>query len=219
MRHKSISNMESHKILVCGTSGCGKTTYVNRTLTGEYTNKTNGSPIYVKTASLSFGLPENPDTNTLINLAVWDISSQSIETVEYDYFHQPSGVIVFFDLTKEEDWDILQSIVWVAYERTFGMIPIHFCGLKLDLINDDNRKLLDKFAEIKDNTHNLFDNISRFKPTLSVVSSRNNTNIDQPITMILRAITGSERKEWVYNEPVKPVEAIISQSINYEDYE
>jgi small GTP-binding protein len=124
------------KILVAGQGGVGKTTLLNRAVTGKFVQNT-AMTIGVEFHLLSFVLGK-PDDEAGLNvvLQLWDFGGQERFRFMLDsYVAGARGVLLLYDLTRLRTLDGLEE--WVTIVRKHDKnIPILFVGTKLDRVED-----------------------------------------------------------------------------------
>lgn len=117
------------KVLIVGDAGVGKTTFVNRLLTGKYNKK------YVPTLGATV-TPLTFHTNmvqndTAVIFDVWDVDTQ-YNFLGDGYFTGVDAAIIMIDKTRQSTYN--NSKIWKSQlQNVCGPIPIIVCANKLDL--------------------------------------------------------------------------------------
>ncbi len=125
------------KIIIAGEGAVGKTTLINRFVTGSFTDDykaTIGVAIFSKYVELV-------DMND-VYLQIWDIAGQAMfRTFRSRFFASSRGALLVYDLTITQTLDSLHN--WIAdITQVTGNIPMILIGNKSDLaqmiaISDD----------------------------------------------------------------------------------
>jgi small GTP-binding protein len=122
------------KIMVIGEGAVGKTTLVNRYVTGTFERDyktTIGSQFAVKLAHIS---PPDADYSTGIKIQAWDVAGQArFKAVRKMYYSGAAGIIIVFDVTRRRSFTELSKWVQEADESIGTRVPIVCVGNKTDL--------------------------------------------------------------------------------------
>jgi small GTP-binding protein len=122
------------KIMVIGEGAVGKTTLVNRYVTGTFEKDyktTIGSQFAVKLAHIS---PPEAEYATGIKLQAWDVAGQArFKAVRKMYYSGAAGIIVVFDVTRRRSFTELSKWLQEADESIGTRVPILLVGNKTDL--------------------------------------------------------------------------------------
>jgi len=113
-----------YKIVVVGNGGCGKTSFVKRLVTGDFTTR------YVPTLGVEvYGL-ENEDEK--LKFSIWDCAGvPELCGLKDAYYIQADGAMILYDDNTSKD-DIRQNTIDII--RVCGKeIPIVYCRTKSDL--------------------------------------------------------------------------------------
>ncbi|UYP47336.1 hypothetical protein NEF87_003621 [Candidatus Lokiarchaeum ossiferum] len=124
------------KILVAGQGGVGKTTLLNRAVTGKFVQNT-AMTIGVEFHLLNFTLGnEGSDDSLNTTLQLWDFGGQERFRFMLDsYVAGARGALLLYDLTRLRTLDGLEE--WVNIVRKHDKnLPILFVGTKLDRVED-----------------------------------------------------------------------------------
>jgi len=120
------------KILIVGDGAVGKTSTINRFVTGEYKNgykTTIGSQFIVKLVPLS--------NDKTAYLQIWDIAGQArFMAVRNMYYRGAAGIILVYDITRESSFGSLQNWIIEAFEATSHVLPLAIVGNKADLTKE-----------------------------------------------------------------------------------
>jgi small GTP-binding protein len=122
------------KTMVIGEGAVGKTTLVNRYVTGVFERDyktTIGSQFAVKLTHIS---PPETDYATGIKLQAWDVAGQArFKAVRKMYYSGAAGVILVFDVTRRRSFTELSKWVEEADESIGMRVPMVCVGNKTDL--------------------------------------------------------------------------------------
>ncbi len=136
-KHPDLSDdayMFLFKCMITGEGAVGKTTLVNRYVTGTFERDyktTIGSQFAVKLTHIS---PEDQDNSVGIKLQVWDVAGQArFQAVRKMYYSGAAGVILVFDVTRRRSFAELVKWVEEADESVGHRVPIIVVGNKTDL--------------------------------------------------------------------------------------
>lgn len=122
------------KLMVIGEGAVGKTTLVNRYVTGTFERDyktTIGSQFAVKLAHIS---PPDAEYSTGIKIQAWDVAGQArFKAVRKMYYSGAAGVIIVFDVTRRRSFTELSKWVQEADESIGTRVPTVCVGNKTDL--------------------------------------------------------------------------------------
>jgi small GTP-binding protein len=122
------------KTMVIGEGAVGKTTLVNRYVTGVFERDyktTIGSQFAVKLTHVS---PPETDYAIGIKLQAWDVAGQArFKAVRKMYYSGAAGIIIVFDVTRRRSFTELQKWVEEADESIGMRVPMICVGNKTDL--------------------------------------------------------------------------------------
>ena len=163
-----------YKIIVVGDANVGKTTFVERHLTGEF--KKNYEP--------TLGVDVHPlffNTNYgRIIFDVWDVGQEGLLD---GYFTQANGTILFFDVHNIDSYKNLEK--WYNdTKRVTGDVPVVVCGNKTDLKG--------RVVRPKQITFHRRHNAMYYD-----ISARSNYNYEKPFLHLARQLTGHLDLEFV----------------------
>lgn len=118
----------NYKIVLAGDVGVGKTSLINRFVTGYFTGEykaTIGVEIYTKQLFVD---------NYEVNLQIWDVAGQtSFRKFRQRFFNGTRGAFVVFDVTAPKSLDNLQTSWIEDIQSIAGEIPLILIGNKVDL--------------------------------------------------------------------------------------
>ncbi|NHI89891.1 MAG: GTP-binding protein [Candidatus Thorarchaeota archaeon] len=122
------------KTMVIGEGAVGKTTLVNRYVTGVFERDyktTIGSQFAVKLAHIS---PPKEEYSIGIKLQAWDVAGQArFKAVRKMYYSGAAGIILVFDVTRRRSFTELAKWVEEADESIGTRVPMVCVGNKTDL--------------------------------------------------------------------------------------
>ncbi len=117
-----------HKIILAGDGAVGKTSLINRFVTGSFTGDYKAT-IGVAISSKSF-IVEDQEAN----LQIWDIAGQTLfRQFRKKFYTNAHGAFLVFDLTVPKSLDNL-ALSWIEdIQQITGEIPSVLIGNKMDL--------------------------------------------------------------------------------------
>ncbi len=122
------------KLMVIGEGAVGKTTLVNRYVTGTFEKDyktTIGSQFAVKLTHIS---PPESEYSTGIKIQAWDVAGQArFKAVRKMYYSGAAGVILVFDVTRRRSFTEMSKWVQEADESIGTRVPALIVGNKTDL--------------------------------------------------------------------------------------
>ncbi len=122
------------KTMVIGEGAVGKTTLVNRYVTGVFERDyktTIGSQFAVKLTHIS---PPDSEYSTGIKLQAWDVAGQArFKAVRKMYYSGAAGIILVFDVTRRRSFTELVKWLEEADESVGSRVPMICVGNKTDL--------------------------------------------------------------------------------------
>lgn len=123
------------KILISGQGGVGKTTLLNRAVTGKFVANTSMT-IGVEFHLMSIIIGDDPDEQINVILQGWDFGGQERFRFMLDsYVSGARGAMLLYDLTRLRTLDNLEE--WVQIVRKHDKdLPILFVGTKIDRVAD-----------------------------------------------------------------------------------
>ena len=186
--------MEHHKIVLLGSGGCGKTTYLQRLSKGTFDRK------YIATIGVEVQTIPFNTCDGYITYNIWDTAGQEkFSGLQEGYCVGSKAAIIMFDLTSNCS---LKEIVYYIKNYIVGLnlkIPIAFCGTKSD---EPNRKITNDYA---------IDFITKCFELLKLsnewnyfeTSSKSNQNLYEPFLYVTKKIQNDES---IYFKESNPIE-------------
>ncbi|XP_072182306.1 ras and EF-hand domain-containing protein homolog [Diadema setosum] len=95
------------KVVMCGDSGVGKSSFVQRFCHNSFTVNTQ------VTIEIGFHMKSLVLDNTVVSLQIWDTAGQ--ESIPHAYFRKADGVLLLYDLSCEKSFLNVKS--WIASIR------------------------------------------------------------------------------------------------------
>ena len=167
------------KILIVGTTGAGKTSFVNRWIKKEFNEN------YKATIVSAFGIKNYENNNHLYRIQLWDIGGQDRSPSLTRVFAKDSfGCIVINDVNNEKCLE--ETLRWkdtVYNESEFidgEKLPFLLIQNKIDLVNNE------KLEEIKEKSKNIAEENNFIGYFLT--SAKNNIGIDEAMNFIIENI-------------------------------
>ena len=174
------NDLRELKIMIIGSSGGGKTSFVQRWTKGEFSND------YKATIISDFGFKIFNYKNILYRIQLWDIGGQDKSSSMAKIFARDShGCIVVTDITiNETPAEILKWKEIISDESAFienEKIPFLLIGNKIDLIEDDEDK-----KKIEEKTKEMSKNFGFLNYFLT--SAKEGINVDESMKFLLEYI-------------------------------
>lgn len=127
----------SHKILIIGSGGCGKTAFVQKLVTGNFDQKyiaTLGVEVHPYYISETNG---NGGRKLVAHMNLWDLAGQErFCGLAEGYYREAQGAIFAFDLTSLDSLKVLE-IKLARFGYTNPGVPVVICGMKKDIANPE----------------------------------------------------------------------------------
>ena len=120
-------------IALIGSAGVGKTSYINRLITGEFSQKNNPT-MKTETRSIEYNSNKGPITFNIFDIDGKD--SKSLETAD--------AVIIMFDVTNRTSYKYLES--WIAFAKKYASATatILVVGNKCDVASHEAARIAAK---------------------------------------------------------------------------
>ena len=162
----------TYKIVLAGDGGVGKTTYLRRFLTGEFT-KNYIATVGAEVQPLDFNMT---DKNMFFD--IWDTAGQEkYAGLRDDYYKNAHAAIIMFDVTSRISYKNVSN--WYRDIRAVCPdIPIILLGNKCD---SSDRKVM-----ARNITFHRKHNLAYFD-----ISAKSNYNFEKPFLNIARVLTGN----------------------------
>jgi small GTP-binding protein len=115
------------KIILAGDGAVGKTSLINRFVTGSFTGD------YKATIGVAISSKQVITDDHEVNLQIWDIAGQTLfRQFRKKFYTKAKGALLVFDLTVPKSLDNLH--LWITdIEEITGKIPFVLIGNKADL--------------------------------------------------------------------------------------
>lgn len=172
------------KIAIGGKGGVGKTTFINRYVTNEFTSDTKmtiGVQFHIKDVEVMFeGNPVNVKT------VLWDLGGQQrFRFVLPSYLRGTAAALIMFDMSRFES--LVETDEWLALFRDHVKPddPIFLVGTKMDVISEDES------LEIQERA--IAHATSRGYSAYGFTSSASGTNVNEVMTFMIASLL--ERSE------------------------
>ncbi len=191
------------KILIAGQGGVGKTTLLNRAVTGKFISNTSMT-IGVEFHLLNITIGEKQrDDHLDVTLQCWDFGGQERFRFMLDsYVAGARGALLLYDLTRLRTLDNLQEWVDIVRKQDPNL-PILFVGTKLDRVEDIT--VADEYAKEFLEPLKMFDHVK--------ISSKDGTNIKEVFRRISREILRINGVELPADAGEAKMEAIKSEKV------
>jgi len=130
------------KIVVGGSGGVGKTTFLHRYLTTQFMDDTK------MTVGVSFFSHKLVRQGDNINLILWDLGGQDrFRFLLKPYIKGAVAAFLMFDLTRTTTLWELNEWLDIVREMTSDSIPVVLIGSKLDMIHPEKLSFVNEEAE------------------------------------------------------------------------
>lgn len=117
------------KIILAGEGAVGKTTLINRFITGAFSGD------YKATIGVTIFSKDLVVDSQEVSLQIWDIAGQQLfRDFRMKFFSKAQGAILVFDITVPKTLDSLHTWIDDIHNVT-GEIPLILLGNKIDLSN------------------------------------------------------------------------------------
>lgn len=175
--------MTEYKVVLVGSGGVGKTTFVERHTVGSFRKQYQATPV-VEVKSLTFST-----NHGLLKFYIWDIAGQSKYTDHSVYYTAADGAIVMFSTDSRPSYR--EVPVWFQdVRKTCGNIPTVICGNKIDLPNPvvkpETITVHRRLAEMSSNPVMYYS-----------ISAKSNHNYEKPFLWLARQLTGYDDLRFV----------------------
>jgi len=160
------------KIVVGGSGGVGKTTFLHRYLTKQFLSDTR------LTVGVSFQTHKLVRQGKNISMVLWDLGGQErFRFVQGTYIRGAVAAFLMFDLSRMNTLEELKDWVHLIRENASSSVPIVLVGSKYDLISPQN--LPDICQEAENFLKNM--NLAQF----IVMSSKSGENVDETMNYMM----------------------------------
>ena len=118
------------KLLVLGGSSVGKSNFIHRFITNQFSeNHISSSGLELKSSDITI-------KNKRIRVQLWDTAGQEkYKSITKSLFVKVQGIIAMFDLTKEESFKQIKFWIKIIREECGPRMPLILLGNKSDLEN------------------------------------------------------------------------------------
>ncbi|MHA1238500.1 MAG: Rab family GTPase [Candidatus Odinarchaeia archaeon] len=125
-----MSDLKLFKVIVAGEGGVGKTTLINRFITGEFTHSKT-------TIGVAFYIAEVKLNSAFLKLQIWDLGGEErFRTILPSFCRGARGAFIIFDLSRYSTF--LRINEWIELiKKSTGEVPIFLIGAKADLIDEN----------------------------------------------------------------------------------
>ncbi|MGV9173433.1 MAG: GTP-binding protein [Promethearchaeia archaeon] len=164
MDSESKTNLEHHwflKVIVTGEPGVGKTSLVEKYVSGHFLNDYKASigvNMYVKKLNVEeINFAFQMEENSHIDIQLWDIAGhERWNKTRHLYYAGAQGALIIGDLTREKTFEEIERFWYPDLVEHCNKIPVILIGNKSDLprkINQDKIKDLSKKIEAIDSIY------------------------------------------------------------------
>ena len=165
-----MNQSQTFKILLVGDGGVGKTSFIKRYTTGNF------SPNYVPTTGVDIYTCHFNTNYGRIVFYCWDVAGHG--GLRNTYYINSDGAIIMFDVTSPLSYKNMD--VWYnnVVSVTGKDIPIVVCGNKVDIPNKSE--------------HTAFHDCQYYN-----ISAKSNYNYEKPFLYLARQLTGKGDLEFI----------------------
>ncbi len=176
------------KIVLIGDGGAGKTTFINRHRTGEFTKS------YLATMGVEVNpLPFSTSLGNIV-FSIWDCAGQEkFGGLRDGYYVGAQAAIIMFDVTSLASYKSASEYC-NELRKNHPTIPIVVCGNKVDC---KDRKVKPKDIKFPEKSQIQYYDIS----------AKSNYNFEKPFIYLARKLTGDPTLVFVESEALRPPEA------------
>ncbi|MHA1369402.1 MAG: Rab family GTPase [Promethearchaeota archaeon] len=161
-----------YKIVIGGEGGVGKTTIIQRYLTGEFIEDTK------MTIGVQFHTQSLQRQGRNVSLVIWDLGGQErFQFIHSEYIKGAVAAFVMFDMTREVTFFKAMDWIELINRSVKKPIPIVLVGSKLDLLTDEEAE------KVHQNANELVKELglNAYIPT----SSKTGFNVDETLHYIV----------------------------------
>ncbi|KAH0792708.1 Rab family GTPase [Histomonas meleagridis] len=138
-----------NKIVMLGDTGVGKTSLVKRWVSNAY------RPDQQPTIGAAYSQNIVTIDNVKYKIQVWDTAGEEkYRSMAPIYCQGAFGAMIVFDFTSKESFENIGN--WVTCLDANGNIPIVVCGNKMDLLADNENKLMDSCQKVNEMGYTFF---------------------------------------------------------------
>ena len=189
---KQVENVDYQKIIIIGSSGVGKTSILERLITGEFQQTTSTTGVDFKKFTI--------DVNgKKVDLRIWDTAGQErYRCISRAYFRNAIGVLIVFSLVDRRSFDEVNSWLNDARSSCCQNAQILLIGNKCDLpdqqISSDlaqnfaNTNKIEYIETSAKTGHNVLDAFMR--TTRKVLEAK--SKVDQSNSNMLKIVENNE---------------------------
>lgn len=185
-----IKHINTFKVVLVGSAGCGKTTFLKRHRTGQFETRylsTIGCEVHPLSFNTNYGK---------VILSVWDCAGQEkFQGLKEGYYTKADAGIVMFDLTSSLSYRDVQ-LTTADLKLSLPNVPLVICGNKSDE--------LERKVRAKDIILHRLIGCKYYD-----ISAKTNYNFEKPFLSLIRKLMGHDDLIFIAEEPVKPVEVPI----------
>ena len=192
---KQVENVDYQKIIIIGSSGVGKTSILERLITGEFQQTTSTTGVDFKKFTI--------DVNgKKVDLRIWDTAGQErYRCISRAYFRNAIGVLIVFSLVDRRSFDEVNSWLNDARSSCCQNAQILLIGNKCDLpdqqISSDlaqnfaNTNKIEYIETSAKTGHNVLDAFMR--TTRKVLEAK--SKVDQSNSNMLKIVAKKPKKQ------------------------
>ena len=178
------------KIVVCGSGGVGKTTFLHRYLTKQFLQDTK------LTVGVAFRSHKIVRQGKNITIVLWDIGGQErFRRLQATHLKGAVAGFMMFDLSSATTLLDLKEWIDMVREMTSSSIPLILLGSKLDMILPENLVAINEEAEQFAKENNLVQYIT--------ISSKSGENVKQAMEYLMDLLLWQKR-QGIITESIAP---------------
>lgn len=163
------------KVILAGEAGVGKTS-LRRAYLGESFVKQ-----HLSTIGADFSSMKKQIKDKIVNFQIWDLAGQEFfENVRMMYYRGALGALCVWDVTEIESLADLERWIGELEKNTGrGIVPFIILGNKIDLLDDNEKKLIREKAKDFVDKYNKMFNDKGFKVDFYETSAKTGENVDK----------------------------------------
>ncbi|CAC5381773.1 unnamed protein product [Mytilus coruscus] len=173
LNHKAKKSNSTFSILVAGSSGCGKTSLVNRFIGDKFKKE------HVPTQSLNSTSHTVKVNGKQIRILLNDTDGdRRYERFSVNYYSTMDATVIMYDISKQESLETASDICerWKRYNQGTKKAVVILVGNKSDMKREINKQDIEDFAEKENLPH-------------TETSAKTNENVTEMFMSVIKRLT------------------------------